>query len=238
MKAYLLAGGYGTRLRSETTARPKCLVEIAGRPLLAWWFDLCARHGISDVLVNVSHHGDVVRAFLETAASPVRVTLVEEPAALGNAGTVLANARFVEGDDDFFVLYADNLTDVDLGRLLAFHRSHAGVLTVGAFRHPRPREAGIVDVRTDGLVLTFVEKPPAPTSDFASAGIYVARQALFPCIPRRPGIVDFGYDVLPRLVGRLYAHEVSGYLADVGTEDGLATARAAWARRDPPALPA
>jgi mannose-1-phosphate guanylyltransferase len=233
MKAYLLAGGYGTRLTRETTERPKCLVDIHGRPLLAWWLDLCGRYGISDVLVNVSHHGEQVRVFLESKPRPVRVTLVEEAAALGNAGTVLANRRFVAGDDDFFILYADNLTDADLTRLLDFHRRHDGVMTLGLFRHLRPSEAGIVECGPGGLVTAFVEKPAAPVADLANAGLYVARAELFDAIPGRAGVVDFGFDVLPGLIGRLYAQEVSGYLADVGTPDGLATARAAWRRTGP-----
>jgi mannose-1-phosphate guanylyltransferase len=232
MKAYLLAGGYGTRLARETTERPKCLVDIHGRPLLAWWLDLCARHGISDVLVNVSHHGELVRAFL-ASRPPVRVTLVEEAVAVGNAGTVLANRRFAAGEDEFFILYADNLTDADLTRLLDFHRRHDGVLTLGLFRHPRPREAGIVECDAGGLVTAFAEKPASPSGDLANAGLYVARREVFDVIPDRAGMVDFGFDVLPELIGRLYAQEVSGYLADVGTPDGLAAARAAWSRTGP-----
>jgi mannose-1-phosphate guanylyltransferase len=228
MKAYLLAGGYGTRLGAETSARPKCLVDIHGRPLLGWWLDLCARHHITDVLLNVSHHGDEVRRFLRGISGPVRVDLVEELTAVGNAGTVAARRNFVGGEESFFILYADNLTNVDLSRLLAFHHTHDGVLTMGVFRHPYPSAAGIVEMDAVGKITSFLEKPAAPSTDLANAGLYVARPALFDAIPDRPGVVDFGYDVLPRLIGRLYAQEVSGYLADVGTPDGLAAARAAW----------
>jgi mannose-1-phosphate guanylyltransferase len=163
----------------------------------------------------------------------VRVTLIEEPVAQGNAGTVGRHRAFVAGDPSFFVLYADNFTTVDLDRLRRFHASHDGVLTMGLFRAPRPREAGIVTLGEGGQVTAFDEKPDQPAGDLANAGVYVARPALFDWIPDRPGVVDFGHDVLPRLMGRLYGQEVSGYLADIGTAAGLATVRAEWARGIP-----
>lgn len=232
MKAFLLAGGYGTRLGARTARRPKCLVPIHGRPLLARWLDHCARSGITDVLLNVSHHGSAVRRFLHRYASPVRVTLVEEPVALGNAGTVLANRAFVAAVPSFFILYADNLTTADLGDLWAFHGTHDGVLTLGLFQAPRPRETGNVAIDDTGRVTAFVEKPVEPVSPWANAGIYVARPSLFAAIPCRSGVVDFAYDVIPPLVGRMYGRHVSGYLVDAGTEAGLATARAAARRID------
>ena len=231
MKAFLLAGGLGERLRPLTLRMPKCLVPINGVPLLEYWLNLCATHDVDEVLVNVSQHPEQVRDFLASRQLGPRVTLVVEDTPVGNAGTVLANRRFVAGESDFWIFYADNLTDVSLADMAATHRRHGGVLTMGLFRAPVPSAAGIVELDGTGKVLGFEEKPARPRSDLANAGIYLARAALMDRIPVRTGVVDFGHDVFPGLVGDLYGHVIPQFLADIGTPAGLAAASAAWARR-------
>ena len=234
MKAFLLAGGLGERLRPLTDRTPKCLVPINGVPLLAIWLDLCNRSGIDSVLINVSRHGDQVEEFLHTEDVPIDVQVVREKEPVGNAGSVLANRDFVRGEDNFFILYGDNLTDVSLSRLLAFHRGHNGPLTMGLFRTATPMSAGIVDLAPDGRIHGFQEKPAQPAGNLANAGIYVSRQALFEAIPDGRPVVDFGTDVFPGLIGQLYGQVVDGYLLDIGTPTALAQARRDWASRTLP----
>jgi mannose-1-phosphate guanylyltransferase len=231
MKAFLLAGGRGERLRPFTDRAPKCLVPINGVPLLAIWLDLCKRSGIDSVLINVSRHGEAIDAFLRTEQMPVEVRVTREPQPVGNAGTVLANRDFVRGEDNFFILYADNLTDASLPRLLAFHGTHCGPLSMGLFRTPTPANCGLVTLSNDGRVLRFEEKSAHPVGNLANAGIYVCRQSVFDAIPDRGPVVDFGHDVLPALAGRLYGQLVDGYLMDIGTPQGLATGCLDWAAR-------
>jgi mannose-1-phosphate guanylyltransferase len=231
MKAFLLAGGLAERLRPLSDRIPKCLVPIDGVPLLALWLDLCERHGIHEVLVNVSRHAELLEEFVSGRRSGVEVTVVREAEPRGNAGTVLANRHFVDGDESFYVLYTDNLTDVDLTRLKAFHDGHAAPVTIGLFHAPVPKACGIVQLGAGGLVEKFDEKPAEPVGDLASAGIYVARQALFDFIrPGRP-VVDFGHDVLPGLVNQMYGSLVDGYLLDIGTPAALALGSRQWADR-------
>jgi len=231
VKAFLLAGGLGERLRPVTDRLPKCLVPINGVPLLAIWLDLCTGSGIDSVLINVSRHGDAVEEFLRTVDLSIDVRLVREPAPVGNAGTVLANRDFVRGEDNFFVLYADNLTDASLPALLAFHQTHAGPLSMGLFRTATPSSGGIVEVAPDGRLLRFEEKSAQPVGNLANAGIYVCRQAVFAAIPADQPIVDFGHDVFPGLIGQLYGHLIDGYLLDIGTPRGLAGGCRDWAAR-------
>ena len=231
MKAFLLAGGLGERLRPLTDQLPKCLVPINGVPLLAIWLDLCTRSGVDSVLINVSRHGDAVEEFLQSEDSPLDVRLVREAEPLGNAGTVLANRDFVQEEDNFYVLYADNLTDASLPALLVFHQTHTGPLSMGLFRTPTPTSGGIVDLAPDGRVRRFAEKPVQPMGNLANAGIYVGRQAIFEAIPTDRPIVDFGRDVFPGLIGQLYGQLVDGYLLDIGTPQGLAQGCSDWAVR-------
>lgn len=232
MKAFLLAGGLGARLRPLTLAMPKCLVPIGGRPLLGIWLDLCAEHGITDVLVNVSQHPEQVRRFLDGRRPEFpRVTLVVEAAPRGTAGTVAANRQFVAGEESFWIFYSDTLTDVDLRAVAAAHRCHTAVLTMGLFRAPVPSSAGIVEMDGAGMIVGFQEKPPQPQTDLANAGIYLARPPLLDCIPTGGAVVDFGRDVFPTLVGRIRGHIIDGFVMDIGTPAALAAASAAWPRR-------
>jgi NDP-sugar pyrophosphorylase family protein len=98
------------------------------------------------------------------------------------------------------------------------------------FRAPQPSAAGIVETAPDGLIVSFEEKPARPRGELASAGIYIARAGLFDELAPAPGrVVDFGFDVLPRLVGRMHGHLIDGFFADIGTPSALARAAAAWA---------
>jgi mannose-1-phosphate guanylyltransferase len=231
VKAFLLAGGLGERLRPITDSLPKCLAPIDGVPLLSIWLDLCERHGVNEVLLNVSRHADLVERFLATKPTRVDVTLVRETQPRGNAGTVLANRRFAEGEDSFLILYSDNLTDVALDQLAEFHRTHAAPLTIGLFRTKAPRSSGIVQLGPGGIVTRFDEKPDRPIGTLANAGLYVARHSLFDFIPADRAIVDFGHDVFPRLVNRMYGCLVDGYLRDIGSPAALVLGSQEWAQR-------
>jgi len=204
------------------------MVPINGRPLLAIWLELCARHGIDHVLLNVSQHPGIVRDFLKDWQATPRVELVVESEPRGTAGTIADQRHFVAGETSFWVLYSDNLTDVDLSALAAAHARHAGVLTMGLFRAPDPRAAGIVQLDSEDRIVGFVEKPARPVSDLANAGVYLARRTLLDTLPQAPSLVDFGHDVLPSLVGRMYGHVLDGFIRDIGTPEALAEAAAVW----------
>ena len=125
MKAFLLAAGLGTRLRPLTYTIPKCLVPIQGRPLLAWWMDLFEKYHVSEVLINTNYLPDSVREFINVYNHMQKnVKLVEsyEKELLGSGGTVLDNRSFVENEEEFFICYADNLTNVDLASMMSFHK--------------------------------------------------------------------------------------------------------------------
>jgi mannose-1-phosphate guanylyltransferase len=229
VRAFLLAGGEGRRLRPLTARMPKCLVPIRGTPLLAFWLDALERQSVGVVLINVSQHADQVEHFLESRRGrPLRVQLVRESRPVGNAGTVAANRGFVDGEENFWIIYSDNLTNMDFGPMAARHVAHHEPLTIALFRTPFPRASGIVTMEPGGRIVRFEEKPAHPASDLANAGIYLARQSLFQWIPPGRATTDFGHDVLPRLAGRMYGHEVEGYFADIGTPERLARAEAEW----------
>lgn len=231
VKAFLLAAGLGTRLRPITETTPKCLVPIGGRPLLAHWMDTLAAQGVDEVLVNLHHLPGPVVGFAREYTGTVKLVTMMEPELLGSAGTLHAARGFVKGEEQFFILYADNLIDIDLAPLVRFNADHPAPLTVGLMRLDNPSSRGIALLDEQGTIVDFEEKPARPKSDLASTGLFVARPSLFEYITpdRRP--YDLGGDVMPRLVGMMNGVELEGYLRDVGTLESLEAAGREWEDR-------
>ena len=200
----ILAGGVGSRLRPVTDVIPKCLVPIEGRALLDYWVDCLIESGISEARINSHAHAERVREYIGLVNSSGRLRLIEsyEPKLLGSAGTVTANADLADSADEIAIIYADNLSDLDLRPLLEFHRQHGDPLTMVLFRAPNPRTCGIADLDGEGRIVSFVEKPEQPTSDLANAGIYIVNAATYREIAAM-GAFDLGFDVLPKFVGRM-----------------------------------
>ncbi len=230
MKAFLLAAGLGTRLRPVTDTTPKCMLVIGGRPMLDIWLDAYGRAGVDEALINLHHLPDVVRRHVAARAGPPAVRTFYEPELLGSAGTLVANRRWVDGEEFFLACYADNLTDFDLRSLVRAHRAHDAPATLAVFHSDNPSAGGVVELDGAGLVIGFAEKPSEPVSDLTNAGIY----AFHPCVLDEIGGEpprDIGYDLLPRLVGRARAVPVEGYFRDIGTPAAYQRAREEWPAR-------
>jgi mannose-1-phosphate guanylyltransferase len=244
MKAFLLAAGKGTRLRPYTDRHPKCLIPIHGTPLLQIWIDLLAHHGVDEVLINTHHHADQVEQFLNRARAETTLGIrtVYEPQLLGSAGTIRQNSQFVTGEPDFIVAYADNLTNLNLTKMVDFHqqfRSMGGILTMGLIHAPDPRACGIVTLDEGGRIIRFVEKPQAPESNLANGGIYIcSREILDPLRSadnRGHQVLDLGHHILPRLCGKMFGFPIApGYLKDIGTPEAYRQALEQWPPSDAP----
>ena len=124
--------------------------------------DLLEEHGVGEVLVNLHFLPDPVRRFAEEYRGPVAIRTVMEPELLGSGGTLHANRDFVAGDEQFYILYADNLTTADLGALARFNREHPAPLTVGLFHTEHPQACGIAELAPEGTIIDFDEKPAEP----------------------------------------------------------------------------
>ena len=242
MKAFLLAAGKGTRLRPYTDTRPKCLIPIHGTPLLGIWLDLLARHSVDEVLINTHHHADQVRRYVEDQrkCTALALHLAHEPSLLGSAGTLWRNRSFVDGQADFIIAYADNLTNLDLGKMIDFHgvfRSMGGVLTMGLMHAPDPTQCGVAVLDDTRRIVRFEEKPVRPVSDLANCGIYIAAGTLFDyfdagAAENADAVYDMAFDVLPKLTGKMYGVPIEGYLRDIGTPESYRRALDEWPGRE------
>lgn len=231
MKAFLLAAGFGTRLRPITDTIPKCMVPIHGMPLLGWWFDLLRRHGVTDVLVNTHYLPEPVREFIrDYNGQKTGLTAIEtyESELLGSGGTIRANRDFVRDEKDFLICYADNLTNADLTSFRQFHEEHRAILTMALFRTNVPEQCGIAELDSDGHIVEFIEKPKHPKSNLANAGMYIADRRIFDHLDPDKTPLDFGKDVLPKLVSQMCGWNTEGYLIDIGTLENYKRAEAEW----------
>ena len=222
MKALILAGGFGTRLRPLTYTRPKHLLPIANRPHIDLVLDLLQEHGVDEVVLTTSYLAEAFRDTVDRArARGLTVDVTHEEQALGTAGA-LKHAEAVLGDETFLALNGDVLTDADLTRLVEFHRSRAAKATILLTRVEDPSAFGVVPTEDDGRVSGFVEKPPpgeAPT-DLINAGVYVLEPSV---LERVPDGVEWSSErqLFPELAaeGDMYALHLDEYWIDIGTPE-------------------
>ena len=225
MKAFLLTAGLGTRLHPITLTLPKCLVPIAGKPLINWWFESVQKAGVTEVLINLHHLPDRVIEHVNALDTNIKVTYAYEPELLGSAGTLRANKSFVQDQKAFFIIYADNLTNTSLSNLYDFHITQPHAFTMALFETNNPRGGGIVLLNQSFTITSFEEKPANPISNLANAGLYVASPEIISLIDPAKTPADIGFDVLPLLVHKMSGYKINDYLIDIGTHKNLEKAR-------------
>jgi len=222
MKAVVMAGGEGTRLRPLTSNQPKPMVPIVGKPCMEHILELLKSHGFEDVVVTLAFLPQAIRGYFGDGESlGLRIEYSVEEAPLGTAGSVrLASSRL---DEPFLVISGDALCDVDLTRLVAFHRERGAAVTIGLKSVDNPLEFGIVVTDDDGKVERFLEKPSwgQVFSDTINTGIYVLEPEVLKHVPTdRP--YDFSKELFPLLLemGRpIYGLALDGYWQDIGNLD-------------------
>jgi mannose-1-phosphate guanylyltransferase len=221
MRAVVLVGGEGTRLRPLTYSTPKQMLPIVEVPMIVRVLESLARHGVDTAVLSLGYRPDAfIEAFPESVAGGVRLEYVVEEEPLDTAGAVRFAALERGIDDTFLVLNGDVLTDFDIGGLVALHRERAAACTIALTPVADPSRFGIVVTDEAGLVREFVEKPPPGTepSNLANAGIYVVEPAVVERIAggRR---VSIERETFPALAaeGSLYAFSSDAYWLDTGT---------------------
>jgi glucose-1-phosphate cytidylyltransferase len=236
MKVVMLCGGLGTRLREETEFRPKPMVEIGGRPILWHIMKLYASAGYREFVLCLGYRGNMIKEyFLNYEAmnndfticlgrdsriqynnlhteQDFKVTLADTGASTMTGGRVKRIQQYVDGET-FMLTYGDGVSNVDINKLLAFHKSHGKLATVTAVV-PSSR-FGIVDTGQDGRVLQFVEKPKSENR--ASAGYFVFQREIFNYLSGDDCILE--REPLERLAaeGQLMAWEHNGFFYAMDT---------------------
>ena len=220
MKAVIMAGGEGTRLRPLSLGSPKPMTSLLGRPVMEHIINLLKSHGITDICVTLCYKPQSIMDYFGGGERlGARLTYFTEEEPLGTAGSV-KNCMEHLGNEDFLVIGGDCVCDLDLSALIRFHRERKAAATLALYHHKNPLEYGLVLTGRDGRVERFVEKPAwgQVLTDQINTGIYVLSPA---AMERVPGDTawDFGKDLFPALLREeapLYGLPLEGYWCDVG----------------------
>ena len=222
MKAVVMAGGEGTRLRPLTSNQPKPMVPIVGKPCIEHILELLHGHGFDEVVITLAFMPQAIRSYFGDGDSlnmSIEYSVEELP--LGTAGSVRLASSLL--DETFLVISGDALCDVDLGALVERHQEAGAAVTIGLKSVDNPLEFGIVVTDEDGKVERFLEKPSwgQVFSDTINTGIYVLEPEVLKHVPAE-GPYDFSKELFPLLLemGRpIYGHVMEGYWQDIGNLD-------------------
>jgi glucose-1-phosphate cytidylyltransferase len=254
MKAVILAGGLGTRISEETHLKPKPMIEIGGRPILWHIMKTYSHHGINDFVICCGYKGYVIKEYFanyflhmsdvtfdmqnnamsvhERYAEPWRVTLVDTGEATMTGGRLKRVARYLEPGEDFCFTYGDGVADIDIGKLLAFHREHGLQATLTA-TYP-PGRFGALDIHGDNRVASFMEKPKGD-GGMINGGFFVLSPKVIDLIDGDESVWE--RQPLERLAssGQLAAYPHEGFWQPMDTlrdkillEDLWASGKAPW----------
>ncbi len=220
MKAVVMAGGEGSRLRPLTIRRPKPMVPIAGKPVMEHILNLLKRHGITEVVITVQYLASNIEDYFGNGSQfGMRITYSREDMPLGTAGSV-KNAED-QLTEPFLVISGDALTDYNLTDIIKFHREKKSMATLMLAHVPDPLEYGVIITNQDGHITEFLEKPSwgEVISDTINTGIYVLDPKVFSYFEKNKQF-DFSQELFPMMLKNgdpLYGYVAeSGYWCDVG----------------------
>ncbi|PRD25289.1 UNVERIFIED_CONTAM: Gmppb [Trichonephila clavipes] len=218
MKALILVGGYGTRLRPLTLSRPKPLVEFCNKPMMLHQVEALVEAGVDHVILAVSYRAEMLEQEIKKDETKygIKISISQEEEPLGTAGP-LALARVVlQGNEPFFVLNSDIVCDFPFRDMISFHKHHGQEGTIVVTRVEEPSKYGVVVYDEHGKVDRFVEKPQEFVSNRINAGMYILNPSVLNRIELKPTSIE--KEVFPEMVkcNQLYAYELQGFWMDVG----------------------
>lgn len=235
MKAIIMAGGEGSRLRPLTCDCPKPMMRLMDKPVMQYALELLRTHGISKIGATLGYLPDVISDYFGDGADfGVDIEYFIEPTPLGTAGGVKHAETFL--DETFIVLSGDGITDLDITAAVEYHRSHAALVTIVLRHEENPTEYGVVCTNPDGKIRSFHEKPGRCdiVSDLINTGIYILEPEVLRRIPIDKSF-DFGNDLFPQLVREgepVFGYVMDGYWCDIGDISAYLDAHRAAMRGD------
>ena len=219
MKAVVMAGGEGSRLRPLTIGRPKPMVPLVSKPVMGHILDLLKRQGITEVIVTLHFMPEAIQGYFGDGSQfgmDIHYAIEETP--LGTAGSVKNAQEYL--DEPFLIISGDAVTDINLQQVIASHQEKGAEATLTLYRVPNPLEYGVIITDADGRITQFLEKPSwgEVISDTVNTGIYVIEPSVLDLI--EVGVpTDWSKDVFPQLLaeGRpLYGFVAGGNWTDIG----------------------
>lgn len=218
MKAVIIAGGKGTRLYPLTRKTAKCMLPVAGKPILEHIIRHIASYGFKEIIVTLgSKHMQVTDYFGDGSRHGVNLVYSIERRALGTAGSLKNAEKYLS--ETTLVMQGDVLTNFDLSEIASFHKEKHALVTMALARVKNPEGYGNVVIDRDGMITRFEEKPEHSFSNLVNSGIYVLQREALKHIPANRTF-DFARNLFPKLLARqlpVYSISMRGHWFDIGT---------------------
>lgn len=216
MQALILAGGAGTRLRSVLAGLNKPMAPVAGRPFLEYLLLQLKKHEIDEVTLCVGYKADLIQSYFGTGDRwGLQVNYSYETDSRGTAGA-LKLAEDLIHEEDFFVMNGDSLFDIELRRLMHYHRNMKATATLALAHVDDTQRYGAVGMNESGRIVSFIEKREGNIEGLINGGVYVFAREVLDFIPGGQQ-VSLERGILPKLIGRdLYGLPLKGYFVDIG----------------------
>ena len=219
MKAVIMAGGEGTRLRPLTCTTPKPMIKILGKPVLGYVIDLLIKNGFDEIAVTVRYRAEDIENYIEGLSfDNVSIYCVEEEKVLGTAGSVKFAAK--NWCEPFLVISGDCMCDTELSKIMLYHKSIMADVTIACVEVSDPSEYGTLSLTKNGEIESFCEKPDwsHAVSSLANTGIYILNSSVLDMIPEEK-FYDFASNLFPDMMKknkRLFGYHAEGYWCDIG----------------------
>jgi mannose-1-phosphate guanylyltransferase len=229
VKAVLLVGGMGTRLRPLTYRLPKPLVPIMGKPLIMHVIDSLPTE-VDEIIIPMGYKKDVMEDYLVRNQPRRKITLVDEPQPMGTGGAVKNVEDHLEGE--FLVINGDIIASIDVAKFIEYHRQKNGIATISLWPVEDPTPYGVVQLDEDGRISRFQEKPKKEEafSNLINAGAYALEEEALSYIGK--GFVSMERDVFPNILDEgMYGFKFDGYWIDCGRRESILDAH--WALMGP-----
>ncbi len=223
LKALIMAAGYGTRLEPLTIAVPKPMVPIVNIPTMQHNIELLKRYGFKEIVANIHYHPEQIQNYFGDGTEfGVKLMYSYEKELLGTAGGVKKMAQYAEIKDTFLVLSSDALTDINLKKIVEYHKKKKSLFTIALAQLEDITQFGVVIQDEMGKITGFQEKPKQEDakSNMVNAGVYIVEPEVLDMMP--DGFYDFGKQLFPRLVEEgadIYGYKMVEYWSDVGCLD-------------------
>ena len=214
-----MAGGFGTRIREIDNTVPKPLIKIAGVPILQRQLDVLSKNGIKDVIIVVSYMADKIMNYFKSAYRDIKIGYYVEKEPLGSGGALFKIEKF---DDDFFLINGDLVFDMDLKRMMEFHKKHKALVTLAVHPNNHPYDSSVLVMDNNNRIVKWYDKSeqkPRYYQNLVNAGIHIINPKILETKPSKEKL-NLDKDILSKLVNdALLGYKTTEYIKDAGTPD-------------------
>lgn len=219
MKAVILAGGLGERLRPVVSEVPKSMAEVLGKPFLKWQIEQLKKFGVREVVISIGYMGDKIKGYFgDGRRFGVSIEYAEEREPLGTGGGLRNASRYLVGEQRFLVASGDTYLDLDFPAFLKFHEEKRAMITMALARREKPSKSGCVRVDEEDRITKFVERERG--AGLINAGYLLFDSEVLGYMPKWDKF-SLEHDVYPKLIktGRVFGYVESGYFRDMGNPE-------------------